>query len=114
MIILVICVLFGIVVSFFATQNTQEITIHALNYQWSHVPLYFIVLTSLLIGVIFSWLIYMLNAFSQSFITKKKQHRMDELKKENIDIAKHMHELEIENAQLKAKYDEDDVDDKSL
>ena len=61
---LIILVIFGIGVAFFATQNTQAISITVANYPLTGIPLYLIVLGSLLLGFLVSWILSFFDVIS--------------------------------------------------
>lgn len=98
----------------FAGQNSTKVEIHFLSLSSQQVPLYMIIVISLLIGVAFSLLIDAANIFSRSRIIKGKDHELKERKQENTQLAKQLHEEEIENEELKEKYAPGIVDEKAI
>lgn len=114
MFILIFTLLFAVPVAIFATQNTQTVTVKMMQYVYSSVPLYLVVLISLLIGVTFSWLIHIIDIFYSSWEIRNKVNAIKQEKKKNLDLAKKLHELELENAKIKGKYSPNDMDEKSM
>lgn len=114
MFILIFTLLFAVPVAIFATQNTQTVNVNLFQSIYPSVPLYLIVLITLLIGVIFSWLIHVVDIFYSSWELRNKVNALKQEKKKNLDLAKKLHELEIETAEMKGKYRPDEVDEKSL
>src|SRR3989344_7252365 len=110
MFILIFTLLFAVPVAIFATQNTQTVTVKMLQYTYSSVPLYLVVLITLLVGVTFSWLIHVVDIFYSSWEIRNKVNALKHEKKKSIDLTKKLHELEIENADLKGKYKPEDTD----
>lgn len=114
MLVLVVYSIFLIGVSYLATQNTSGITLHVASYTFKNLPIYLIILASLLVGLLFSWLVFTLKVISFTLQLREKDGLLKEVKKKNAEIVKQVHQLELENTQLKTKYELDDTDDKSL
>jgi uncharacterized integral membrane protein len=55
MFVLIIAVMLGLVIGYFATQNTTPVTIHFGRYVLEEVPLYLAAVGSLLIGLFIAW-----------------------------------------------------------
>ncbi len=53
MLAVIITIVFAIGVAYFATQNTAQVSIGITGYNWS-VPIYLVVLISLLVGFVFA------------------------------------------------------------
>jgi len=115
MLALIFAVLVSVVVAYFATQNTASITLHFLSYNWTGIPIYLVVLGSLLVGLLFAWIFHLLNAISSSLNLRGKEHALKEEKKTNLELTKRMHQLELANTKLTAKdADKELLDDNSL
>lgn len=95
----IITIIFAIGVAFFATQNTTSVTIHI--YQYARpVPLYLVVLVSILVGFILAWILHLLDAFASLFALRGKDTVIKREKKENIELTNKVHSLEVEKSQL--------------
>lgn len=97
---LIVLIIFGLGVAYFAIQNTGNVHILFDNYVLTSIPLYVVVIGSLLLGVFISWLISFIDTFSTLFTLyrkdtaiKKYQQTIDKLEKEN-------HDMEVEIARL--------------
>ena len=110
---LIVLVVFGIGVAFFATQNTQTISITLANYPLTGVPLYLIVLVSLLLGFVVSWIIRLVDVFSSALKIHGKENTIKDDNKQISELTKKMHQLELENERLKGESGHPS-DDKSL
>ncbi len=100
---LIFTVLFSAVVAYFATQNTVIISLHFASYTWSGIPIYLVMLGSLLAGLLFAWIFYLLNAISSSLTIRGKNQALKEGKESNLELTKRLHQLELENTKLNAK-----------
>lgn len=97
--LLVLALIFG----YFATQNTQNITITVASYTLSSIPLYAVVGITLLIGLSFFWLISLVDSLSSAIKLRGKEHKIKDANKTIQNLNKQIKELEIENARLKGK-----------
>ncbi len=98
---LILLVIFGLGMSYFATQNTETVHVFLGNYLIQGIPLYIIAVGSLLLGIFISWLISIVDTFSSKITIHGKVSEIkdahaiiDRLQQEN-------HNLEIEIAHLK-------------
>lgn len=81
-------------------QNTGNISLNFLNYTIPNVPTYFVIIGSLLVGLLFSWLVSMVNGIFTTFTMRGKENKIKSSNKENLELSKKIHDLEIENAKL--------------
>jgi hypothetical protein len=101
MLTLIFALIFGLAVTYFATQNGQAVTLSIGSYMWSQVPLYLVAIGFLLIGLVTAWLFSLLNSFS-SFLTLNSREKIIKDKDRHLtELKKHLHDLESENERLK-------------
>ncbi len=110
---LIVLFIFGIGVAFFATQNTQAISLTFANYSLSSIPVYIIVLVSLLLGFAVSWIIGLVDVISSAFKMRGKESTIKTGNKQISELTKKVHQLELENERLKGESGHPS-DDKSL
>ncbi len=103
MLVFIVTLLFSVTIAYFATQNTEDVTLHFLTYTLSGIPLYIVILASLIAGIAFAWLFHILKAISYSFKLKGKNKTIEENKLENLELTKKVHKLELENTKLTNK-----------
>ncbi len=113
MIVLLIALLFGVGFAYLATQNTSGVTLTIVNYVFHNIPLYLIVLVSLIIGVTITLILSAVHELSTFFILRKKENAIKELKKTLAELIKRVHQLELEKAKNGNSKETLD-DDKSL
>lgn len=107
MLALILLVAFGLGMAFFATQNTGLVHIKAFGYLISGVPMYVIVIGSLLLGVFISWLISLIDSITSTLTIHGKNSALQNANKTIADLKREKHELEIENAKLRGqKYEQ--------
>lgn len=110
---LIVLVVFGIGVAYFATQNTQAVSITLAGYPLSGTPLYLIVLVSLLLGFVVSWIISLVDVISSALKIHGKDSAIKDSNKQISELTKRVHQLELENERLKGESGHPS-DDKSL
>ncbi len=110
---LILTVLFGLVIAFIATQNTGNISLYFLNYTLPGIPTYIVVVGALLFGLFLSWIISLVSGIGTNFALWGKDSKIKDYKKENAELLKLNHQLELENTRLKAETNAPS-DDKSL
>ncbi len=111
---LILTIIFAVPIAIFATENTQRVSLKFLQYSFPNVPLYLVFLLVLLVGVAFSWILHLFGVVSLSWDIRKRTNILKDVRKENVELTKRLHKLEIENAELKTKYDVKSVDEKAL
>lgn len=84
-----------------------------LQYSIPDVPLFAVAAGGLLLGLIISWIISFLQSIGTLFTLRGKEHTITDYKKENAELIRQVHQLELENVRLKAET-KDEGDDKSL
>lgn len=110
---LIITVLLGLIIAFFAIQNTAVISLNFFNYKLPGIPTYIVVVGALLVGLFLSWIISFVNGIITGFTIRDKDSQIKNYKNENAQYLKQIHQLELENARLMAETNAP-ADDKSL
>ncbi len=115
---LILLILFSLGMAFFATQNTGPVDVHMANYLLPRVPIYMVVIGSMLLGIFISWLLSLLGTISSSLTIHGKDAA---LKKANDTIERlkeDKHNLELEIAHLNGEQKEEhivkEVDDETV
>ena len=114
MLALIFIILFGGAVAYFATLNTDTLTLHFLSYKFSDIPIYLVMLGFLLVGLLAAWIVHLLNAISSSRTLNAKEQALQEEKRMNLELTKRVHQLELENTKLTAKENDTDIIENSL
>ena len=102
MLAVIFTLVFAIAVAYFATQNTAQVMISIPTYS-REVPIYLVVLVSLLIGFIFAWVLHLMNATVSFFALIGKDNAIKKEKKANTQLTKKVQDLEIEKAKLETE-----------
>ena len=103
MLSLLILVVFGLGVGLFAAQNTGIVHIALGNYFVGGVPLYVIVIGSMLLGIFVSWLLSLVTSISSSLRFHGKVAELKEAYRTIESLNKENNALLRENAHLKGE-----------
>lgn len=114
MLALLLFVVFGFVFGYFATQNTNLVTVNFGLGSLPHVPMYMLVLAALSVGMLFATLFYIVKSFSFQHVTNRLTKELAEAKHENVELTKVNHKLELENTKLISAQGKESVDSDSI
>lgn len=103
MLSLLLLMLFGLAVAFFAGQNTYPVTIELGSYRAADIPLYVVIVGSLILGFFISWIVSLIDAAFNLFALRGKDNAIRNTQRHADELKDRVHELEIENARLKGE-----------
>jgi uncharacterized integral membrane protein len=103
MLVLLVGVILGLAIGYFATQNTSPVTVHVAQYAFEG-PLYLVIVGSLFVGVFISWILYLARAVSSKLTIYGKDHEVRRARRTAANLETRVQELEAENAQLKTDH----------
>lgn len=101
MIGLILGAITALFIFFFAFQNSQNVTVQFLNYVLNDVPLYLVVILSILAGIILSFVISIPGSISATVSMFNKDRKIKSTEKTLEKVANKVKGLEIENTKLK-------------
>lgn len=100
---LIVLVGVGLVFGYFATQNSINIPINFAGNTIPDLPLYIVIGSALLLGLLISWLISLINSLAVAFKMHGKELTIKDAQKEIVNLENKINELETENTNLKEK-----------
>ncbi len=100
---LILAILLGLAFSYFATQNTQGISLAPWQYSFANIPLYVVILGALLLGVAIAVLFSLLSSISTALTLRGKDNEIQKNRSSVQELQERVHELEVENARLKGE-----------
>lgn len=103
MIILFFAIVFGLGLAFFATQNTNSVTLTIASITLSDIPLWGIVIASLLAGLILASYFNVLSIITSALKLHGKDAAIKGADKTISSLKKEIQDLKVENASLKSK-----------
>ncbi len=114
MLSLILLLILGSGIAFLSLQNTQLVTVTFLTYSVSNIPLYFVIIGSLMVGILMAYVLYLSKAISSGLTIRGQRNKLKHEKLENAELTKSVHQLELKNAGLKKESQPDSFDPKSL
>lgn len=113
MLILILLLVFGAVMVYLAQNNLMLVTLHLGTYVFSDIPLFYVIIGSLLIGLGFAYIMYLVNSIFTAFTLHGKDNKIKQAKREIVELTKQIHKLELENERLKNNFTSDNSQDKN-
>lgn len=107
MITLILMGVIGLALAGFATQNTNAVTISFGNALIYEVPLYLLIIGSMMIGIAVSWLISITDTLATMFALRGKDATIHSANRTIESLKQEIHELELENARLEGEKHEE-------
>jgi uncharacterized integral membrane protein len=101
MLVLLVAVISGVAIANFGMQNISPVTIRLNEYVWDDVPLYLVIVGSLVVGLFMACSRYFARAVSSTLTIYGKDRAMKKAKHTVADLEHRVQELEAEKALLK-------------
>ncbi len=92
----------------------MRVTFTLLGSTFTDVPLFTVIIASILVGVLLAYVIYLFRSISVAFEMHGKDKKVKESEKSVTELTKKIHQLQLEIETLKNANTEDESDDKSL
>lgn len=101
MLTLILFLIVGSIMVYLAQNNLMLTTISLGPYVFSNIPLFYIIIGSLLTGLGLAYFIYLVSSIFTAFTLHGKDNKIKQTKSEIVDLTKQIHQLELENERLK-------------
>ncbi|HET7098994.1 MAG TPA: LapA family protein [Patescibacteria group bacterium] len=101
MLLLILFLVVGGAMVYVAQNNLMQVTLHLGKYIFSDIPLFYVIVGSLLTGLGLAYVIYLVNLIFISFRIRGKDKKIKETNNEVAELTKLVHQLELENERLK-------------
>ncbi len=100
MLILIFSLVVGSMLVYISRYNFAPVSVNLGFYVFSKVPLFYVIVASMLFGLVLSYLVYVVQSISTSFILWGKDKEIKKNKGEVLELTKRVHQLEIKNEKL--------------
>lgn len=101
MLVLILLLVVGSILVYISKFNFMPVSVNLGLYAFSDIPLFYVIVGSLVIGLVLSYLLYLVHAISTSFTLRGKDNAIKKNKNEVLELTKRVHQLELENEKLK-------------
>ncbi len=103
MLILILLLIVGSALVYVSKFNYMPVNVDLIWYSFSNIPLFYVIVGSLLVGLVISYLVYLINEIAVAFTLSRKDTEIKQNKNEVLELTKRVHQLELENEKLKRK-----------
>lgn len=86
---------------YLAQGNLMQVTLHVGTYVVNGVPLFYVIIGSMLAGLVLAYLVHLINVIVVAFSMRGKDSKIKQSKKEIAELTKRIHQLELENEKIK-------------
>ena len=101
MLILILFLIVGSILAYISKYNLMLVTVNLGQYVFSDIPLFYVIIGSLLTGLALSYVLYVVHDISTSWILRGKKKEIKKGRDEVLELTKRVHQLELENEKLK-------------
>jgi putative membrane protein len=112
MLILILLLIVGSVLVYISRYNFMPVTLNLGMYVLADIPLFYVIIGSVLVGLLVAYILYLIDAIIASFELKGKDKEIRKTRTEVLELTKRVHQLELENERLKhtSKIEPEDPD----
>jgi hypothetical protein len=89
--------------AYLAQNNLTHVTVHFASYVFSEIPLFYVIMGSLLAGLGLSYVMQIVRSVFTSFTIMSKNNTIKRGTGEIADLTKRIHKLELENERLRTQ-----------
>lgn len=97
MIILILVLIIGSLLVYISKFNFAPVTVNLGFYVFSDIPLYYVIVGSVLFGLVLSYLVSAIHSISTSITIRGKNNEIKKNKEEVLELTKQVHQLELDN-----------------
>jgi len=114
MLILILLLVVGSALVYISKFNFVPVSVNLGMYVISDIPLFYVIVGSLVIGLVLSYVVYLVHSISTSLALRGKDNKIKKNKEEVLELTKRVHQLELENEKLKHNSDAEPEDKNAL
>lgn len=112
MLIIILLLALGAGLVYVSQYNFMPVSVNLGSHIISDVPLFYVIIVSLLAGMIFSYVILSFHSIAAFFTLRGKKNEIKKGKGDALELTKRIHQLELENEKLRHTTD-DEVSDRN-
>ncbi|MFH0863656.1 MAG: lipopolysaccharide assembly protein LapA domain-containing protein [Candidatus Gottesmanbacteria bacterium] len=101
MLVLILLLVVGSILVYISKYNFMPVSVNLGPYVFSNIPLFYVIVGSLLIGLVLSYLVFFIKSISTYFSLRGKNNEIKKNKDVVLELTKRVHQLELENEKLK-------------
>ena len=101
MLILILFLVAGSILAYISQNNLTLVSVNLGPYIFSNIPLFYVIIASVVTGLVLSYVIHLFYAVTSSMRMRRKNKKIKEYKDEVLELTKRVHQLELDNEKLK-------------
>jgi uncharacterized membrane protein (DUF106 family) len=101
MLTLILLLVVGSILVYLSKFNFVPVSLNLGIITYTEIPLFYVIVGSLVIGLILSYIIYLVNSISIALTLRGKEKEIKVYKDEVLELTKRIHQLELENEKQK-------------
>jgi uncharacterized integral membrane protein len=101
MLVLILFLVIGSILVYISKFNFTPVTVNLGLHTFSNIPLFYVIIASVIFGLVLSYLVYLIHDISTSFTLRGKNKEIKKEKEEVLELTKNVHKLELENEKQK-------------
>jgi lipopolysaccharide assembly protein A len=101
MLTLILLLIVGSALVYISTFNDMPVSVNFGIYALNNIPLFYVIIGFFVFGLVLSYLVYLVNSISTAFTIRGKDKAIKKNKNEAVELTKRVHQLELENEELK-------------
>jgi len=114
MLTLILFLIVGSILVYISKFNFGLVSVNLGFYIINNIPLFYVIVGSIVFGLILSYLAYLFHSIFISYTIRSKNHEIKKNKEEVLDLTKQVHQLEIEKEKIKNGSDSEPTDKNAL
>lgn len=114
MLLLILILISGSLLVYLSQSNLMLVSLQFGPYILPNIPLFYVIVGSLVTGLVLSYLFYLVHAISNSMTIRGKDAVIKKNRNTVAELTKRVHQLELENEKLKRKSSSTPVDPNAL
>ncbi len=99
--VLILLLVVGSGLVYISKFNYAPVTVDLVWFVFRDIPLFYVIVGSLLLGLLLAYIFYLIDIISSSFTIRGKEKEIKKNKEEVLELTKRVHQLELENEKLK-------------
>jgi uncharacterized integral membrane protein len=101
MLVLILFLVIGSILVYISKFNFTPVTVNLGIHTFSNIPLFYVIVASVVFGLVLSYFVYLVRSISTSFTMRGKNKEIKKEKEEVLELTKNVHKLELENEKQK-------------
>lgn len=98
---IIILLITGSALAYISKANLTPVTVSLASYTIPNTPLFYVIVGSLLVGLILAYVVQILGSIATSFVLRGNRQAIKNSQNEILELTKRIHQLELENERLK-------------